>query len=65
MLFVDDNPGELLAVATQLPEVHTLLAQSNAKDTCRAIEHYPGLWRWKASDADAQHQSRLRSDFPT
>jgi FkbH-like protein len=51
ILFIDDNPGELAHVAEQLPQAHTLHALPDASLTQCALEHYPGLWRWK-QDAD-------------
>ena len=46
LLYVDDNPEELLALATGLPAVHQVPAASDAAVTERAIAHYSGLWRW-------------------
>ncbi|MCS6787199.1 MAG: HAD-IIIC family phosphatase [Thiobacillaceae bacterium] len=52
ILLVDDNPGELYEVAARCPTVHLLQAQDEADDTCRALENYPGLWRWRISRED-------------
>ena len=54
VLYVDDNPGELLAVATGLPAVHQVPAAADAAVTERAVAHYPGLWRWAAGSDDAK-----------
>ena len=56
MLFVDDNPGELLRVADELPEVH-LLEAASPEDTLAALRHYPRLWKTAVSPED-----RVRSD---
>lgn len=62
LLFVDDNPGEVMAVATHLPNVHAILADAQAEDTARAIEFYPGLWRWNVSTDDARRVDDLRAN---
>jgi FkbH-like protein len=53
LLFVDDNPGELAAVATELPAVKTLFAGPRAEDALAALAWYPGLHRWRVDEADA------------
>jgi len=52
ILFVDDNPGELAAVAGELPEIATLHAGPDVALTARALALFPGLWRWSLSTAD-------------
>lgn len=52
VLFIDDNFGELLTVAMQLPEVKLLLAQPDATFTNEALRWYPGIWRWQYSRED-------------
>ena len=54
VLYVDDNPGELLAVATGLPAVHQVPAAADAAVTERAVANYPGLWRWAVGSDDAK-----------
>jgi FkbH-like protein len=53
ILFVDDNPGELAAVTSELPGVATLYAGPRAEDTLRALDFFPGLHRWRADETDA------------
>lgn len=43
ILFVDDNPGELINVNQQIPNVRLLLAQPEAEKTLEILENYPGL----------------------
>jgi FkbH-like protein len=64
ILFVDDNPGELAEVVTQLQEIHTVLASDDAMLTQRVIEFYPGLWRWKteADDVKRIHDMMANSE---
>lgn len=52
IVFVDDNPGELYEVAARLPGVKLLHAQSDAQLTMRALELFPGLWRWTVGTED-------------
>lgn len=70
MLFVDDNAGELAAVAGALPALHTLHAQPEADLTQRALEYYPGLWRFRAGAADRlriadMHANAAREELAT
>ncbi len=53
VLFVDDNPGELAAVAGALPGVWTLRAAPDPDETLRALARFPGLLRWEADATDA------------
>lgn len=45
ILFVDDNPGEIAAVAAANPGIWTLRASKEAEKTCQVLEYYPGLYR--------------------
>jgi FkbH-like protein len=51
--FIDDNPGELAAVATRWPGLHTIHAEEDAEATRRLLDWYPGLWAWSVGEADA------------
>lgn len=62
MLFVDDNPGELASVVSRLPQVHTVYAGSDPAETQRAIEYYPGLWRWKIERDDTKRIEDLKAN---
>lgn len=52
ILFVDDNPGELASVASQLPMVRTVYADPDASLTQRAVHYFPALWRWTSTEDD-------------
>lgn len=52
LLFVDDNPGELAAVASEVEEIHTLYAGPTAEDSVAALTWYPRLFRWREDEAD-------------
>jgi FkbH-like protein len=62
VLFVDDNIGELASVALRAPAVHTLHANADPSLTLRAIEYYPGLWRWKIEAEDSKRVQDLRAN---
>lgn len=56
IVLVDDNPGELAAVASSLP-VFTVHAKSDGHQTVAALEHVSGVFRWHRSAED-----RLRAE---
>ena len=60
MVFVDDNPGELAAVASALP-VFTVHAREDAAQTLAALEHVSGLFRWRRSFEDGMRAADLRA----
>lgn len=62
VLFVDDNPGELASVAVCMPQVHTVFAHPDASITQRAVEFYPGLWRWKTGPDDSKRVRDLAAN---
>lgn len=51
-IFIDDNPGEILAVAAALPGVRLIHASKDAYLTERALRYSPGLWRWSVESED-------------
>jgi FkbH-like protein len=53
VVFVDDNPGELLTVGLKCAGVALVRAQADADRTVDALRWQPGLWRWKGDDAAA------------
>ena len=53
ILFIDDNPGELAAVAEQIPDIHCMYASENAYTTEFALSLFPGLWQWRKTDTDS------------
>ena len=62
ILFVDDNPGELAAVATGCPGIHLLHAKPDPRETCRALNHYPGLFSFGLDATDSLRSSDLSSN---
>jgi FkbH-like protein len=62
VLFVDDNPGELAAVASELPMVALAHASADPALTRRVLEYYPGLWTWEISSADELRAADLAAD---
>lgn len=72
-VFVDDNPGELAAMAEGFPEVLTVYASPDAEETRRCLEFLPGLWSWQSSrEAGLRHsdlaahlgRTSLATEFP-
>lgn len=54
IIFVDDNAGELAAVAAALPTIKTIHA-TEPRNTLRAMMYYPGMFRFAESQ-----EGRLR-----
>jgi hypothetical protein len=50
VVFVDDNPGELLTVGLQFTDVALVHARADADGTVEALHWQPGLWRWTGDD---------------
>ena len=61
MLFVDDNPGELANVLSEIPAINTLYAHEDALLTSRGVHYYPALWRWKLEDEDTKRILDLKA----
>ncbi len=59
ILFIDDNPGELVAVAQQLPEIKTLRAE-DFPSTAEVLSWYPGCWAWASSETDSLRIADLK-----
>ncbi|MFN3076193.1 MAG: HAD-IIIC family phosphatase [Alphaproteobacteria bacterium] len=51
VLFIDDNPGELTAVAQAIPEARLLFAGLAPERTASALRNYPALWPRKPTVA--------------
>jgi FkbH-like protein len=60
VVFVDDNAGELQAVAERLP-VCTVLARPNGAETEAALRHVAGLFRWDAAPEDRLRAKDIRA----
>lgn len=62
LLFIDDNPGELLEVAERLPGVSVMHAAQDTHATVEELEFYPGLWTWGASAEDSLRFADLEAE---
>jgi FkbH-like protein len=62
ILFVDDNPGELASVVSELPGIATAHAQPDAAATQRLLEYYPRLWSWERTATDALRATDLAAE---
>ena len=61
ILYIDDNPGELAAIAAGLPDLKLLHAGPDPAITLRALSDYPGLYQWRADDADTLRVADLEA----
>lgn len=61
ILFIDDNPGEVAAVAGALPDIRTLHAKPEPQETLCALGLYPGLWRWAVGSDDLKRVEDLNA----
>ncbi len=52
VLYIDDNPGELAAVASEAPGLKLLHAGPDANVTIAALHDFPGLHNWRDDTAD-------------
>jgi FkbH-like protein len=59
VLFVDDNPGELAGVVSELPMVSLAHANADPALTRRVLEYYPGLWTWETGIEDGLRATDL------
>ncbi|MEW6132912.1 MAG: HAD-IIIC family phosphatase [Pseudomonadota bacterium] len=62
ILFVDDNPGELAAIAAACPGIHLLFASPDPAETTRALDFYPGLFTWGSDSTDALRANDLATN---
>jgi FkbH-like protein len=62
VVFVDDNPGELLTVGLQCAGVALIHARDDADRTVDALRWQPGLWRWRGDDAAAVRAGDLAAN---
>ena len=60
IVFVDDNAGELAAVASSLA-VQTVHAGIDGNDTLGALRHVAGVFRWHRSEEDRMRNADLAS----
>lgn len=52
MLFIDDNPGEIISVLSECEGIHYILANENPDITKEIVENYPGLMKLTATQED-------------
>jgi FkbH-like protein len=60
VVFVDDNPGELAAIAQALPAV-TVHARVDARETLAALDHVAGIFRFARQREDMLRAADLRA----
>lgn len=63
MVFVDDNIGEIIAVASGLPGIRLLLSDAvDAGNTLEALVCFPGLFKWHRTGDDTKRMADLQSN---
>jgi len=62
VLFVDDNPGELIEVAERLAGVCLIHASPDVARTVNELDFFPGLWSWNISSTDALRIADLNAE---
>lgn len=62
ILYMDDNPGELLSITNLAPSIHTIYADTDVDKSQRALEFYPGLWRWRVNDDDLRRLQDMKAN---
>ncbi len=62
VLFVDDNPGELIEVAERLAGVCLIHASPDVARTVNELDFFPGLWAWNISSTDALRIADLNAE---
>jgi FkbH-like protein len=62
VLFVDDNPGELLEATHSVPGLHCLHARPDADETVAALDHFPGLWAFAETREDGLRSADSRAN---
>ena len=63
IVFIDDNPGELLEVAAHFPLVGLIHAAPDAEQTRRNLEFFPGIWTWGVSHTDMIRAADLNAEI--
>lgn len=62
VLFMDDNPGELIEVAERLDGVYLIHASADTARTINELDFFPGLWAWNISSTDALRIADLAAE---
>jgi len=62
MLFVDDNPGELLEVAQRFAAISCLHADEDARRTALGVRLFPGIWSPSGTAEDTLRIEDMRAN---
>lgn len=62
LLFVDDNPGEILDVKLGFPDINIIDAHDNGRFNKLLVEYYPGVWRWSRTSEDSKRVLDLQAN---
>lgn len=61
ILYIDDNPGELASILSEVQGINLVFAHHNPLITKIAIESFPGIWRWKVGADDLKRIDDLKA----
>ncbi|WP_249730314.1 HAD-IIIC family phosphatase [Paenibacillus sp. J2TS4] len=62
ILFVDDNPAELLKMANHIPAVRLLRADPSGEQTLIKISHYPGCYQLLQDDSASLRTADIQAN---
>lgn len=60
-VFIDDNPGELSAVAAALPDIGFVYSGESPQQSALAMRYFPRLWPLKVSETDLKRVADIRT----
>ncbi len=63
MVFIDDNIGELAAMAAAFPEMRFILAMGDGAATASVVESFPGLLRLASGGEDSKRRADARANL--
>ncbi|KEF40315.1 subfamily IIIC HAD-superfamily phosphatase [Schinkia azotoformans MEV2011] len=59
MLFIDDNPAELMHVMSEIPTIHLLLADATGKEMVHRLVNFPRLYSLEKDELAEQRQQDI------
>ncbi|WP_052380446.1 HAD-IIIC family phosphatase [Paenibacillus camerounensis] len=62
ILFVDDNPVELMKVKDKLPGIHVLLADSDGLETKKRLINYPGIYSIQKDELGVKRSEDIKAN---
>jgi len=62
MLFIDDNPGEILSTFSKINDLNYVLADRNPSQTMRSIDFFPGIFKIKFTEEDGKRSFDIKAN---